>query len=104
MRLEPLRDGTIQQRLERAKLILSDEKRWARGWYSDGKGGYCLLGASGCNIDHFNSDLCKVLQEAIKSNLGRETTVATFNDRIAVHAQVLDVLDGAITLARSRNI
>src|SRR5690349_7311254 len=103
--LTPLIDGTALQKLERAKLILSDEKRWVTGWYTDGEGRYCLLGACGCNVNHFDNYLCRLVREAIQDVIpGYVGTVSTFNDHLATYAQVLLTLDKAIEIARNRSI
>lgn len=105
-KLMPLAGGTVVAKLERGFEILSDPRRWGKGRFVGSKGECCLLGACGYGFAGTdNPQILDVLSRAIDGTLSRSllsTTVSYFNDNIATHADILDVLKRAIKIARKQ--
>ena len=98
--------------LEKARALISDKNRWAKGYFAKDKAGrncstrsqdavcFCSLGALCKVMDiHFMDVTGKPATEALRKEVPAGTDIAGFNDS-GSHAEVLALFDRAIAAAR----
>ncbi len=94
---------TLAEDLRAAKALIDTPEKWHQGWYRNGKGAFCALGA--CReVTHGKGGDASPAATALKEALpDKWPTVVIFNDAAdTTHADIMALFDRAIKHLEAR--